>query len=355
MTSTTHPEFNAKTEAMTVAAAFADSIKGHTILITGVSKQGIGYTSAQAFASQSPRRLILAGRSTAKVQECIDSLRSQWPDIDYRLLQVDLASQESVRSAASTVMGWTDVPTINTVINNAGVMNLPERKLSPEGIELHLATNFVGHFLLTNLIMPKIIAAAKNSAKFSTRIINISSVGVFLSGLRTTDPNFNTPARDLPEKEKPNFAMLSMAKLPADESTAYFPFVAYGQSKTSNVLFAVALNQRLYSTHAILALSLHPGEMQTELTRHTDKQWLARAVETRASGGLHEWKTLEQGASTTLVAALDPKLRRPGDDGKGYFLNDCQIGTCPAHAVDAGDAEKLWEMGEGFVGQKFDL
>lgn len=353
MTSTTHPEFNAKTEAVTVAAAFATSIKGRTILITGLNKQGIGFSTAQAFASQSPKCLILAGRSTAKVQECVDSLRQQWSDIDYRLLQVDLSSQKSVRTAASTVMSWTDVPTIDLVINNAGVMNIPERTLTPEGVELHLATNHVGPFLLTNLIMPKLIAAAKGAPKGTVRIINISSLGVFLSALRPSDMNFAKPAGELPEKEKPNLEMLRQSRLPAEESMNYFPFIAYGHSKTCNVLFSVGLSQKLYEKYGILSLSLHPGEMQTELTRHTNKVWLEKAVKARAERGMHFWKSLQQGASTTLVAALDPKLQKPGDDGRGYYLNDCQIGMAPAHAVDPVDAEKLWNISEDFVGEKF--
>ncbi len=177
MTMTTHAEYDGHTEAVTVAAAFPSAIKDRTIVITGANKLGIGFTTAQALASQAPRRLILAGRSTAKVQECIDALRSEYPDVDYRPLQVDLSSQESVRKAASTVMAWEDVPDIDLLINNAGVMNLPERTLSPEGIEMHLATNHVGHFLFTNQILPKLIAAAKDSPRGFVRVINISSVG----------------------------------------------------------------------------------------------------------------------------------------------------------------------------------
>ncbi|KAK5239101.1 hypothetical protein LTR40_014856, partial [Exophiala xenobiotica] len=100
-----------------------------------------------------------------------------YPDVDYRPLQADLSSQESVRKAASTLMAWEDVPAVDLLFNNAGVMNIPERTLSPDGIEMHLATNHVGHFLLANLILPKLIAAAKNSPRGFVRIINISSVG----------------------------------------------------------------------------------------------------------------------------------------------------------------------------------
>lgn len=352
MTSISHTEFDGKTEGVTVAATFAHSIKDRTILITGVNKLGIGFAIAQAFASQAPRRLILAGRSPAKVQECIDSLRPQYPEIDYRLLQVDLSAQESVRKAASTVLGWNDVPTIDLVVNNAGVMNIPERQLSPEGIEMHLATNHVGHFLLTNLILPKLIAAAKGAPKGSIRIINVSSLATYLSALRASDMNFSKPSSELPEKEKPNAAFLQGGGLAADEHLSYIPMAAYGHSKTCNILFSVGLNERLYEKHGILSLSLHPGEVRSELSRTTDQDWLEKAMKSREAHG-YFWKTPSQAASTVLVAALDPKLERPGSDGHGYWLNDCRIGKAPAYAVDEIDASKLWELSEGFVGEKF--
>lgn len=140
MTTTTHSDFHKETEATAVAAAFPNAIKDRTILVTGVNRQGIGYTTAEAFASQSPCCLILAGRSPAKVQECIDGLHSQHPDIDVRPLLVDLSSQNSVRAAADKVLGWKDVPAVHLVVNNAGMMRHGESfegdvPLSEDGIE----------------------------------------------------------------------------------------------------------------------------------------------------------------------------------------------------------------------------
>lgn len=121
MTSTTtHSEFNKSTEALGVAAAFTSYIKGWTILITGANKLGLGYTTAEALASQSPRCLILTGRSGAKVQECIDGIHAQYPATEISPLLVDLSSQSSVRKAGAEVLSWDDVPTIDIVINNAG-------------------------------------------------------------------------------------------------------------------------------------------------------------------------------------------------------------------------------------------
>ena len=358
MTSTTHSTFDKNTEAPEVGAAFPLSIKDRTILITGVNKQGIGYTTAEAFASQSPHRLILAGRSSAKVQECVNSLKAEYPAIDVRLLLVDLSSQKSVRAAASEVLGWDEVPTIDLIVNNAGVMRHGESSDKPppaseDGIEDMFATNHLGHYLFTNLIMPKITAAAKNSPPGATRIINLSSSGTWVSPFRASDIAWEKPGSQLPEKEQPKFAMMRGAGMNVSEETTYIPTAAYGQSKTCNILFSVGLNERLFAKHGILSLALNPGEIKTELGRHTDDKWLAGMIKKREAMGIMHWKTQKGGASTTLVAACDPKLGLPEEDGNGQFLSDCQIAKAPGWATDKEDAEKLWHMSEDLTGERF--
>ena len=360
MTSTTHSNFDQNTDAVEVAAAFPQAIKDRTVLVTGVNKQGLGYATAEAFASQSPRCLILAGRSTAKVQECIDNLHSRYPAIDIRPLLVDLSSQKSVRSAATEVLGWTDVPSIHLVVNNAGIMRHGAKSdgdvpRSEDGIEDMFATNHLGHFLLTNLIMPKITAAAKDTPAGSVRIVNLSSSGTWVSPLRASDINWQKPASQLPENERPNFAMMKMAGMNVDEEVPYIPTAAYGQSKTCGILFSVGLNERLFKQHDILSLALNPGEIKTELGRHTDPEWLARAIKKREEMGIMHWKTQSQGASTILVAACDPKLGLPESDGHGQFLGDCQITKAPAYATDKEHAEKLWQISEELTSQKLSL
>jgi NAD(P)-dependent dehydrogenase (short-subunit alcohol dehydrogenase family) len=346
-------DFNGKTAASTVASTFPDSIKGHTILITGVNKLGLGYATASALATQVPSKLIICGRSELKLQECADGINSEHPTVDVRTLILDLSSQKAVRKAASEVMGWEDIPKIDIVINNAGVMNIPERTLSEDRIEMHLATNHVGPFLFTNLIMPKILAAAKNAEPGSVRIINLSSMGIMTSGFRISDPNFEKPGSELPESERPNYPIFKQFGLPGDESTIYIPMAAYGQSKTAAVLLSVALNERLYEKHRVLSLALHPGEIYTELHRTTDKEWLADVDQKRDSATM-ALKTPEQGSSTTLVAALDPKLGKPNDDGYGQFLSDCQISPmAPPSRLDKDIAGKLWEMSEDWTKEKF--
>lgn len=205
MTTTTHSDFNATTPALDVAAAFPKSIEGRDILITGVNRSGIGFSTAEAFASQSPHCLILAGRTPSKIEECAKLLSTTYPKIQVKTLELDLSSQASVRKAASTLLSWQDVPHIDLLINNAGIMNLPTLQHTPEGIEKQFGTNHIGHFLFTNLIMPKIIAAAQaNPTKGATRVINLSSRGVVYGPVRWSDMNFSKPNKTLPSSEQPN-------------------------------------------------------------------------------------------------------------------------------------------------------
>lgn len=353
MASATVADFGAYTDASDVAAAFTASVNGRTFLITGVNKLGVGYATAVALASQSPRRLILAGRSQTKIQECIDALGNKYQDVDFRPLVLDLNSQKSVRAAASEVLSWEDTPAIDVVINNAGIMNIPTRTLSEDGIELHFATNHLGHFLFTNLIMPKIIASAANASPGAARVINVSSMATMVSPLRFSDLNCEKPTLELPEDEKPNLGLMKTAALVVDETMSYIPMGAYGQSKTANVLYSVALNEKLYANFGVASIAIHPGEVQTELHRTTDLVWLKKTEEWREKMKVG-WKTLEQGASTVLVAALDPKLGNISGEGQGQFLSDCQLSKIvPPYALDKGKADKLWVMSEELVKHNF--
>jgi NAD(P)-dependent dehydrogenase (short-subunit alcohol dehydrogenase family) len=229
MATTTHAEFDKQTEAFTVAAAFPESIKGRTVIITGVNKQGIGYSTAEAFASQGPAHLVIAGRSQAKLQECLEALKAAYPTVDTRTLIIDLSSQKSVRAAAAEVNGWANIPTVDILINNAGIMNIPERTFTEDDVELTMATNHVGHYLFTNLIFPKLIAAAKNAPKGSVRVVNLASMGVNASSVRFDDLRYEKGASQLPEQQRPNFAMMKAFGFNFDEELGYNFIAAYGK------------------------------------------------------------------------------------------------------------------------------
>ncbi|XXG96440.1 hypothetical protein Hte_002723 [Hypoxylon texense] len=358
MTATTHPEFNDSTEALDVAKAFADNIRGKTILVTGVNRGGIGFATAQAFASQSPAHLILASRTPSKIQESIDALKADYPDVDYRPLILDLSKQKAVRAAAAEFLSWTDVPTLDIIVNSAGVMNIPERTISEDGIEMHFATNHIGHFLFTCLVMPKLIAAAeRNPTKGATRIVNVSSGSPMFAQMRWSDINFETRNRDLPADEQPDYETHRMWNETGMEDKAYLPLEGYNQSKVANVLFGIAANKRLYEKHGILSVGLHPGVIQTELGRVTLPKTL-EAIRRMQENGMFRFRSLGAGGATSLVAALDPKLGLPvnedGRENRGAYLADCQIcDTARPKAVSSSEAEKLWALSEELVKEKF--
>ncbi|GLA02112.1 hypothetical protein AnigIFM60653_001408 [Aspergillus niger] len=359
MTATTHPEFNDKTEGLEVAQAFAENIRGKTIVITGVNRNGIGYTTAESFASQGPAHLIITGRNMSKLQESIDAMKAKYPDVDYRALHIDLSSQQAVRTAAAQLMSWSDIPTIDILVNSAGIALLPERTLSIDGHEIIFATNHIGHFLFTNLIIPKLIKAAEQSPKGNTRVINVSSLSPTKTRqLRWSDMNFEKLNKDLPEEEQPDYDLQRGWGIEDPENKSYTPLEAYNMSKVANVLFGVGVTDRLYKKYGILSLALHPGVIQTELARNAQPE-IINAVNILRENGQYAWRSLAAGASTTTVAALDPKLG-PGEtkDGKenwGAFLSDCQIcGDAMPLTVSSSEADKLWKYSEEVVKQKFD-
>ena len=308
-------------------------------------------------ASQYPANLIISGRSLSKLQESIDNLKSQYPSVNYRPLVVDLSSQDSVRAAGREVMSWKDVPKIDIVVNNAGIMNLPTLTLTSDNIEAHFATNHLGHFLLTCLIMPKVIAASKDNPKGTTRIVNVSSSSMGDGGVRFSDINFTKPQNHLPEDERHIVEAIKFSNGSFDpDKDTYVPPSAYSQSKSANVLFSVELTKRLYQTHGILSVSLHPGVIRTELGRSLTQERMER-LKGWFDKGFIQLKSQQAGAATTLVAATDPGLgdfvTETGKENWGVFLSDCQIADAPHHAVGSQLAERLWKLSEELVHQEF--
>lgn len=351
--------FNDKTEALDVAAHFPAQIKDRIIVVTGVNKAGLGFSTAEAFASQGPRVLVLTGRNESKVKECISILAARYPDVKYIYLKLDLSSLAGVRSAAESLMSHADVPHIDILVNNAGVAaSGASVKLSPDGVEVHFAVNHLAPFLFTNLVLPKLIAASRNNQHGATRIVNLSSDGHMFSGVRFSDINFTKVPADLPALERPNLAAIH-ALLPnvfTGSGDVYHEFIAYGQSKTANVLHAVGLNSRLYEKYGILSFALHPGAIGTELNRDLDPELKKRLFEKWNELGLGEGKTLGQGSSTTLRCAVDPELVVPKEvQGKyeGVYWSDCQPGKAADWALQGSLAETLWKKSEELCGEKF--
>lgn len=168
------------------AADYSDIIAGKTILVTGVSPGTLGSTFVRAAAKHKPAMLILAGRNTEKLQKTIDELKEDNIDssVAIKTLQLDLSSLAAVREAAAKLNSWDDVPHIDVLINNAGIMAV-DYAVTVDGFESQFGTNHLGHFLFTNLILNKVLAAP------APRLVSVSSDGHCLCPIRFADYNFH--------------------------------------------------------------------------------------------------------------------------------------------------------------------
>ncbi|KAL1619833.1 hypothetical protein SLS54_006431 [Diplodia seriata] len=345
---TSHPEWGTRTKATEAATAFSAQIKNRYVLITGLTRNSLGEAAALAIAAQGPALLILASRTPANLDYVAREIASVRPSTAVATVQLDLLSQASVRRAAAAIRRL--APRLDVLVNNAGVMTRA-RRTSPEGVEAQFAINHVGPFLLTNLLVGLLVKAAEarggtegegEGPVASPRVVNVSSLGLRLSPVRFHD--YNVEGREVPPEERgpPD------DKLPkqfVSEVDGYRGFTAYGQSKTANVLFAVALTQRLKS-RGVVAYGLHPGSIWTNLSRDLDEEGNAAIA-----GTAKDWKSPDEGASTVIVAAFDPALNEPS----GSFLSDCQFYEPPPYATDPEIADRLWSLSEDLVKEKFDL
>ncbi|KAJ0367126.1 hypothetical protein COL26b_011413 [Colletotrichum chrysophilum] len=319
--------FGFDTTAEEVVSTFASNVKGRTFLITGASANGLGAYMATSLAKASPAAFILAGRSEAKVAPVIKEIAAIDPSIRATFIAVELTDQDSVRAAAAKILEDSNISQIDVMINCAGIMYVKEFTTDAEGNELQFSANHIGHFLLTNLLLPKILAAGEDA-----RIINVSSHGHQLSDVWWSDPTFN-------------------------KGKDYHGWSGYGQSKTANILFSVELARRL-KDRGIVSLSVHPGSIGgTGLFNHVSMTELDKGDEiSRKNTGLPfaidmPFKTATQGCSSILAAALDPELAVHS----GSYIQNCQVGTPREYALDGENAKKLWAMSEDLVQQSFDL
>lgn len=173
-----------------LVAEYAPIIKGKTILTTGVSPNSLGAHYVETIAAGQPKLLILAGRDLAKVNQTAETVNKRYPDVQTRVLQLDLGSFAAVRRAAAEVNSWDDVPAIDVLMNNAGIMAVPYR-ICEDGYESQLTCNHLGHFLLTNLIFDKLLASADK------RVVNVSSGGHWFSAIRYADINYDVSSPSL--------------------------------------------------------------------------------------------------------------------------------------------------------------
>lgn len=181
--------YTKETTGAEVASNLSPHIRNKTVLVTGVSPKGLGAEFLSTIAAHAPGLLILAGRTTSKCRQTAQALASVRPSVKTRVLELDLASQKSVRGAADEVNGWTDVPAIDVLVLNAGIMAAPY-SLTEDGLESQFGGNHVGHFLLANLIMGKVLKAQEGG-----RVVSVSSDGFRLGPIRFDDLGFDVSRR----------------------------------------------------------------------------------------------------------------------------------------------------------------
>jgi NAD(P)-dependent dehydrogenase (short-subunit alcohol dehydrogenase family) len=182
----------------------------------------------------------------------LNNIQDAYPDVAIKSVPLDLMSQESVRTAAEEVSQLTD--RLDLIINNAGIMT-PTRQITKEGLEGQFGANHIGHFLLTNLLMPHLLASAAAEKEGATRVVNLTSLGHRLSPVRFSDYNLQKRNEEVPEEERHAQLPPAFAKTASD---GYNGYIAYGQAKTANILFSVAINEK-FGGRGVKSYAVHPG------------------------------------------------------------------------------------------------
>ena len=300
-------------------------LRGKRILVTGASA-GLGVETARALAAHGAQ-VVGAARNLDKAREatapvCADAAGGG----GLELVQLDLASLASVRACADALVA--DGRAFDVVIANAGVMACPTGQTA-DGFETQFGTNHLGHFVLVNRIASLL--------KPGGRLVNLSSSGHRFADVDLEDPNF--------------------------EHTPYEEFVAYGRSKTANVLFAVEFDRR-HKAAGVRATAVHPGGIQTELGRYMTPEVTAAMIKNinanqPQAAVAFSWKTIPQGAATSVWAAIVA----PADAVGGHYCEDCHLadivddpglrGGVRPYALDPEHAKALWAKSEEMVGERF--
>ena len=303
-------------------------LHGKRILVTGVSA-GLGVETARALAAHGAQ-VVGAARDLAKAEAATAQVRKDAAagGGSFELVALDLGNLKSVRACADALVGKGEP--FDVVIANAGVMATPFCN-TVDGFEMQFGTNHLGHFVLVNRIAPLI--------RDGGRLINLSSAGHRYAPVDLDDPNF--------------------------ERTPYDPMVAYGRSKTANILFAVAFDKR-HRRRGVRAASVHPGGIQTELGRYMGTEALKTLVEqinqrlAAAGKGPFQFKSIPQGAATSVWAGVVA----PAEEIGGKYCENCHVAQLVpddvnfsegvrGYALDPDKAEALWKKSEELVGESF--
>jgi NAD(P)-dependent dehydrogenase (short-subunit alcohol dehydrogenase family) len=308
------------------------NLQGKRILVTGVSA-GIGVETARSLAAHGAQ-VVGAARDLVKAETATVQIRKDQTAANggsFTLVELDLGNLASVRACADELLAMAEP--FDVVIANAGVMATPFGH-TVDGFETQFGTNHLGHFVLVNRIAPLIPSGG--------RLVSVSSSGHRFSNVDLEDPSF--------------------------VRTPYEPFVAYGRSKTANILFAVAFDER-HRKNGIRAAAVHPGAIQTELARHMDSSQMQALIDQinkqLVAEGKHpfKFKTIPQGAATSAWAGVVA----PADEIGGRYCENCHVSHIVpddvpitpvsegvrGYALDPSTAAALWKKSEELVGESF--
>jgi NAD(P)-dependent dehydrogenase (short-subunit alcohol dehydrogenase family) len=299
------------------------NLSGKRVLVTGVSA-GLGVETARSIVAHGGT-VVGTARDLNKARQAL----AQAGNPSVELVEMDLASLASVRKAADDLLKR--AKPFDVIIANAGVMACPQGK-TQDGFETQFGTNHLGHFVFVNRLVPLL--------KSGARVVTLSSAGHQISDVDIEDPNF--------------------------ERTPYQAFAAYGRSKTANILYAVALDNRLKG-RGVRATSIHPGGIQTELSRHLTPELIdqmrARLAKAAASsqGQPFRFKTVPQGSATSVWSGFVGSADAVG----GHYCEDCHVCEVNddttsrvgvrSYALNLAHANDLWKKSEEMVKERFPL
>ncbi|XP_018534300.1 retinol dehydrogenase 13 [Lates calcarifer] len=284
-------------------------LDGKTVLITGANT-GIGKETSRDLARRGAR-VVMACRDLTRAERAAEEIRRTTGNGNVVIRHLDLASMYSVQQFAKDFLDSED--RLDILINNAGVMMCP-KWLTEDGFETQLAVNHLGHFLLTNLLLPKLKSSAPS------RVVNVSSIAH--RGGRI------------------DFDDLFFSRRP------YSSLESYRQSKLANILFTRELARRLAGS-GVTTFCLHPGVIWTELGRHV-QGWLPLLGALLSLPSLLLMKTPTQGCQTTVYCAVTPGL----EGQSGRYFSDCAEKETAPEGQDDAVARKLWEESARLVGLK---
>ncbi|MFI0446391.1 oxidoreductase [Actinomadura sp. 6N118] len=287
-------------------------LSGNNVLITG-GYSGLGLEATKALVRAGAHVTVPARRPAAAREALRGVVRTE-------VHELDLADLESVHAFSDRFLETGR--TLDIIINNAGVMAYPDKLIGP-GWEAHLAINHLGHFALINRLYPAL-------APTGARVVSVASSGHFLSDIRWDDLHFRH---------------------------GYDHWLAYGQSKTANALFAVGLNA-LGAASGVHAFAVHPGSILTPLQRRIPQQaQVAQGWITRDGRHADGFKTPAQGAATAVWAATSPLLDEHGgaycqncDIAEPATTDDMLIGGVKPWAIDPESASRLWDLSSNLTG-----